>query len=112
MEKIRENIGEKIDVEILFGWEIAHRSDSRRVRRKIEQLLIDEITFVFSGFIGLILFWLLSPNSHFIAQIASVIEFLLLMILGIEIAIYADLTKGRSTKTNIPTKTKPKKGMS
>lgn len=110
VEKIRENIG-KIDVEILFGWEIAHRSDSRRVRRKIEQLFIDEITFVFSGFIGLILFWLLSPNSHLIAQIASVIEFLLLIILGLEIAIYADLTKGRNTKTNTQSETKPKKGM-
>ena len=49
--------------EALFGWEIAHRSDRRRSRRKIEQLIIDEITFVLSGIVALIAFWVLVPNS-------------------------------------------------
>ncbi len=32
------------EIESIFGWEIEHRSDKRRKRRKIEQLIIDEIT--------------------------------------------------------------------
>jgi hypothetical protein len=48
VEKIKQHTG-NTDTESIFGWEIAHRNDQRRKRRKIEQLIIDEITFVFSG---------------------------------------------------------------
>lgn len=37
------------EIETIFGWEAAHRSEGHRKRRKIERLIIDEITFVLSG---------------------------------------------------------------
>jgi len=93
-ERIREQIGSG-DLEPIFGWEIAHRDDDRRKRRKIEQLFIDEITFVVSGAIGVLAFWLLVPQSHWTLQALCWIELGLLAILGIEIIVYADLAKGR-----------------
>ena len=59
VDKVQEKTGCQ-DVESIFGWEIAHRSDNRRKRRKIEQLIIDEITFVISGIIALLAFYFLS----------------------------------------------------
>lgn len=93
-EKIKEQTGHT-DIESIFGWEIAHRSDNRRTRRKIEQLIIDEITFVLSGITALICFWVLVSNPPLAVNILGFIETLLLVILGVEIAIYADLAKGR-----------------
>ncbi len=82
-----------------FGWEIAHRSDKRRKRRKIEQLIVDEIAFVVSGIVALVAlaFWNREMESqiHCSAQILGWIELVLLIILGVEIFIYADLAKGR-----------------
>ena len=83
------------EVESIFGWEIAHRSDRLRKRRKIEQLIVDEITFVFSGIAALLAFWYLVPQSHWTVTILCSIELVLLAILGVEIFIYADLAKGR-----------------
>ena len=93
-EKVKEQTGHT-DIESIFGWETAHRSDNRRKRRKIEQLIIDEITFVLSGIVALISFWLLVSNAPLAINILGVIEMLLLFILGVEIVIYADLAKGR-----------------
>jgi len=99
VEKISEMTGEADKgveaVESVFGWEIAHRSDPRRKRRKIEQLVIDEIAFVLSGIVALVAFWILVPQMHGLAQVLGWIELVLLVILGIEIFIYADLAKGR-----------------
>lgn len=109
---IRYTLAEKVtaltgdtDVAAPFGWEIAHRSDRRRHRRKVEQLVIDEITFVLSGITALIAFWgLYCPRNlssvtiqipRPIPEILSGIEFVLLLVLGIEILIYADLASGR-----------------
>ena len=83
------------EIESIFGWEIEHRSDKRRTRRKIEQLIIDEITFVFSGIAALLGFWYLVPQSHGVVEIVCWVELLLLVILGVEIIVYADLKKGR-----------------
>ena len=94
VEKIKQHTG-NTDTESIFGWEIAHRNDQRRKRRKIEQLIIDEITFVFSGIAGLVAFWLLVSQPHWAIQVLCWIELVLLVILGIEIIIYADLAKGR-----------------
>lgn len=93
-EKIKQQTG-NTDTDSIFGWEIAHRNDQRRKRRKIEQLIIDEITFVFSGIAGLVAFWLLVSQPHWAIQVFCWIELVLLVILGVEIIIYADLAKGR-----------------
>jgi hypothetical protein len=94
VEKIKEKTGHT-DIESLFGWEIAHRSDTRRSRRKIEQLVIDELTFVISGIIALVTFFLLLPKAAIAIYILGGFEALLLLVLGWEIIVYADLAKGR-----------------
>jgi hypothetical protein len=98
VDKIQEHTG-YTDLETLFGWEIAHRDDKHRKRRKIQQLIIDEITFVVSGIIALVAFWVLVPQHPLNITILSWIELLLLIVLGIETFIYADLAKGRGSLT-------------
>lgn len=95
VEKIKEQTGYIGDFESIFGWEIAHRSDQRRKRRKIEQLIIDEITFVLSGVVALLAFWFLVSEPPLAIHILCWIELVLLLILGVEIVIYADLATGR-----------------
>ncbi|NES24267.1 MAG: hypothetical protein F6K41_36480 [Symploca sp. SIO3E6] len=94
VDKVKEHTS-YTDVDTLFGWEVAHRSDKHRKRRKIQQLIIDEITFVCSGAIALVTFWFLVPQPPVAVTILSWLELLLLIILGVEIFIYADLAKGR-----------------
>lgn len=67
----------------------------RRQRRKIEQLIIDEITFVCSGVIAILAFWFLVPQPPLALTILCWAELLLLLILGCEMIIYADLAEGR-----------------
>lgn len=85
------------EVESIFGWEIDHRNDQHRQRRKVEQLLVDEIAFVLSGLIALITFYKLRSVDLVPVdiQVLAGIELVLLIILGVEIFIYADLAKGR-----------------
>jgi len=83
------------DLETLFGWEIAHRDDPHRKRRKIQQLIVDEITFVVSGMIALSVFWFLVPSPPIGVKIMSWVELLFLIVLGVETFIYADFGKGR-----------------
>jgi hypothetical protein len=83
------------DREALFGWETAHRKDERRKRRKIEQLIIDQITFVISGGVALLVFRVLSPVSTLGITLLCIIEGLFLLLLMIEIWLYADLPKRR-----------------
>jgi Ca2+/Na+ antiporter len=94
VEKVKARSGYD-DLESLFGWEIAHRSDTRRSRRKIQQLVVDEISFVASGIVALVAFWWLVPNPEKIVSGLAVAELILLLILGWEIIVYADLAKGR-----------------
>ncbi|MFB2877749.1 hypothetical protein [Floridanema aerugineum] len=94
VEKIKEQTGHT-DIESIFGWEIVHRSDRRRKRRKIEQLIIDEITFVFSGVIALVAFRFLVTQFPVTIHILWWADIILLLILGVEIVIYADLAEGR-----------------
>ena len=96
---LRGKADEGVEVESIFGWEIAHRIDKHRRRRKIEQLIVDEIAFVVSGIVALVAlaFWNREMESqiHCSAQILGWIELVLLIILGVEIFIYADLAKVR-----------------
>ncbi|PSB33754.1 hypothetical protein [Stenomitos frigidus] len=94
VERVKEKTGYS-DLESLFGWEIAHRSDPRRMRRKVQQLIVDEITFVVSGLIALAAFWFLVPKPPVGVTLLSWVELLLLIVLGVETFIYADLAKGR-----------------
>lgn len=93
-DRISTLIGGPADNQYLFGWETAHRDDSRRMSRKYLQLCIDEIAFVFSGLTALLVFWVLVPESTPLLITLSALEAVLLLALGIQIAIYADLAKG------------------
>lgn len=92
-EKIKQEIGHQ-DLESIFGWETFHRSDQRRKRRKIKQLFIDELTFIFSGIAALIAFGFLVSEIPLTFYILGGLELILLLILAIEIIIYADLGVG------------------
>jgi hypothetical protein len=94
VDKLKEHTGYS-DLNTLFGWEIAHRDDKHRKRRKIQQLIVDEITFVISGTIALISFWFLVPKPPLGVSVLSWVELLLLIVLAVEMFIYADLAKGR-----------------
>ena len=93
INKVKKNNNVYNDTESIFGWEIAHRSDQLRKRRKIEQLIIDEITFVCSGVIAILAFWFFVPQTPLAVNILCWAELLLLLILGYEIIVYADLGK-------------------
>ena len=56
---------------------------------------MDEITFVASGVIALSAFWFLVPSPPMGVTILSWVELLLLIVLGVETFVYADLEKGR-----------------
>jgi hypothetical protein len=93
VERLKEQTGHS-NSEALLGWEVKHRLDRHRKRRKFQQLLIDEITFVASGAIAIISFWFLVASPPLGLMVLSWVELLLLIGLGIEILIYADLGKG------------------
>lgn len=93
-ERISALMGRSADEKYLFGWETAHRSDPRRMSRKYLQLLIDLVSFVFSGLTALGVFWLLTDQPSTFTIVLSAIEAVLLIGLGIKIWVYADLAKG------------------
>lgn len=84
---------EQQDDSRMFAWETEHRSSSQIGRRKIEQLIIDELTFVASGFSSLTAFYTLAPESSVLLILISGVEGFLLLCLGTEIAVYYNLAK-------------------
>lgn len=101
--KISQQMGNtnREDIESIFAWELAHKIDKRRKQRKIQQLMIDEIAFVFSGIAALVAFWFLTTQPHWAIQVLCLVELGLLIMLGVEIFVYADLAQGHSTKVKI-----------
>jgi hypothetical protein len=92
-ERIRQMVNS--DDQMLFGWEIAHRSDQRRISRKIIQLIVDELVFIIPGVIAIIVFWLSATNESILLKWVAALEAVFLILLGIQIFIYADLQKGK-----------------
>jgi hypothetical protein len=90
--------GEQIP-EGVFGWEVAHRSDQRRKRRKVEQLVIDELSFVGVGITSVTLFLAVSSALHPWGVAIAVIEIVMLLVLGWEIFSYADFGVGGDVTT-------------
>lgn len=77
-----------------FGWEKAHRGDEKKLIRKFMQLIVDETTFVGSGFICILTFWQLVPNAPIVTQWIIISESILLVALGLIILLYADFMRG------------------
>jgi hypothetical protein len=90
---IREKLAPSLDpapLNTLFGWEVAHRSDESRTRRKIEQLVIDELSFPGIGLGAVVLFLVLPSHPGGLAIVGALLEALLLVVLAIEVYVYAD----------------------
>jgi hypothetical protein len=79
----------------IFGWETAHRADERRMSRKRLQLVVDELVFVLPGLIAIMMFWINAPAILLPLRWVAVLEGILLVVLGAQIYIYADLAKGK-----------------
>jgi hypothetical protein len=99
---IRYTLTEKIKKETkttdpdVFGWETAHRTDARRISRKYTQLAIDVFAFVVPGFAAIWMFWVNATTADLLSlRWIAIVEGILLMALGIQIYIYADLKKGK-----------------
>ena len=76
--------------EPLFGWEIFHRTDKRRLRRKLQQLVVDQLTFVASGLLAIVVFYATGAVTVPLSILCWT-EALLIIYLGYEIYRYADL---------------------
>ncbi|WFB11920.1 hypothetical protein LRS74_30765 [Streptomyces sp. LX-29] len=74
----------------VFGWETAHRSDRRRVSRKRLQLAVDLLIFCAAPAASLIVYWVQGPVNPALFTL-SVLEVALIVLLGVQIALYADL---------------------
>lgn len=92
-DKIRELI--KSENPMLFGWEIAHRSDARRGSRKVIQFIVDEFVFVLPGLIAILIFWISTSTILLPLRWIAGTELLFLLILGFQIFSYADFKKGK-----------------
>ncbi|MBV2152926.1 hypothetical protein [Kitasatospora sp. SUK 42] len=75
---------------VLFGWEVAHRTDDRRVSRKYLQLAADLLVFCLSSFVAIGLFWAHGGNAGWLIAVSAV-EFAGLGVLTYQVVKYADL---------------------
>lgn len=80
-----------------FAWEIYHRQDDHRVRRKIAQAVIDQITFVCPGIGSLLAFVFAGPTLTLPVTTVMVIDALLLTWVAIEIFVYSDFRREPSS---------------
>lgn len=91
---IKENLTNTIKPHLTqspFGWENFHVNDNRRTRRKIVQLLIDEITFILPGAVAILTYCVFQISfSPFIITL-MIFEGLLLLYLAIEIINYSKI---------------------
>ena len=93
---IRKDLASSLDSrswETVFPWELAHADDKHRVHRKWEQLIVDEISFPGIGLFSIVFFWMLAPEHGVLTTILGLIEMMLLIVLGWEIWVYADLAR-------------------
>jgi hypothetical protein len=74
----------------LLAWETFNRTAKRRTRRKIEQLLIDELTFSAPGIFAVIAFWHMGGAIAPMVQFLCGVELLIAIGLGVEIFLYAE----------------------
>lgn len=98
-ERIRSQVSEPEGAQ-MFGWEVAHRGDDRRLRRKLNQLAINSVTFFCSGVVSLLAFWWLVSNPALPIRIVWWIELLFMVFLAWEIFVYADLTRSAAQKAD------------
>jgi hypothetical protein len=103
-EKVKEKTG-VLEIESIFSWERYRRGTKGRRLRKIEQFIINQITFVIPGIVALLAFYYLVKNVLCEVKILAGVELVLLLILSLEIYNYADLI---STLEKLPPEIVPK----
>lgn len=74
----------------VFGWETAHRTDTRRVWRKRTQLAADLIAFVLTPGAALLTYLSSGPLTPLLITI-SLLEAVATAVLAVQIVLYADL---------------------
>jgi len=103
-EKVKEKTG-VLEIESIFSWESYRRGSRGRRIRKIEQFIINQITFVIPGIVALLAFYYLVNNPICEVKILAGVELVLLSILAVEMWNYADLS---STLEKSPSEVVPK----
>lgn len=83
------------DMNLVFGWEIAHRSDARRVQRKVIQCAIDLLTFPLSGLLSIVAFFCLRGTASHLLSTLAVAEIVVMVILTWQFIQYEDFSKGK-----------------
>jgi hypothetical protein len=91
-------LGRTFDAPV-FQWEIAHRSDSRRLSRKISQLTINIVTFVVPGLVAVA--YLLGSNGRPALLVVAVAELAAIGLLAVQIVVYADIRPRRATAPGV-----------
>jgi hypothetical protein len=76
----------------VFGWETAHRMDSRRQVRKVLQLAVDLATFSVAPLAAVVIFWVYGPSTAPFV-IVSLVEVAAVAVLGMQIVLYAELSR-------------------
>jgi len=76
----------------VFGWERAHRDDSRRVSRKVLQLAVELTMFCGAPVIGLVVFWANADAGPSLTAV-SIVETVLLGVLAVQLVLYADWSR-------------------
>ena len=94
MQKVSQEIDHaNPPVQDVFGWEEYHRTHDLfdQILRKIQQWIIDELTFVGSGILALIAFCKYLATENSLIHRIWWFELIVLIVLGIELLIYAIL---------------------
>jgi hypothetical protein len=94
---IRTDLGPRMatllgSTEPVYGWEVAHRSDSRRRTRKVAQLFVDLMTFCFPG-LGAIITHYMVNGFHPLSVVVAAAVALVVLVLAQQITRNADLTR-------------------
>jgi NADH:ubiquinone oxidoreductase subunit 3 (subunit A) len=103
-ERVKQ-ITRDLQTESVFSWESYRRNSKGRKLRKIEQFIVNEVTFVIPGIIALVAFWYLVPKAIGEIKILAGLELVFLLILAIEVWNHADLS---SDPVKPPLETTPK----
>jgi hypothetical protein len=79
---------------LVFGWEVAHRSDRRRLSRKWLQLAVDLTAFCVAPVAAVVVFWAAGPSRLPLVAVSAV-ELAAIGVLAVQIVLYADLGRGQ-----------------
>jgi len=77
----------------IFAWERTSSGDKSRLWRKIVQFIVNEALFVGSGVVALTTYLTTTPAISSLYWVVAILELVLLAVLAMEIAVYAEFRK-------------------